>query len=152
MAVPDSIGPPDPIFFGGHVIGEEAVKKTEDVGSLVVFTLQVSPNHLGCSRSKQDRCDQVVSHRCMPTGSPCITSGTWKWSLIGRRRCPMGSGFCISQRSSSTAPPILTALIRRSTPSNSRLPWQRQPFYCQNESTSPFKIKRQLLSNLQQSD
>uniref|UniRef100_A0A3Q2ZKL8 Integrin alpha-3-like n=1 Tax=Kryptolebias marmoratus TaxID=37003 RepID=A0A3Q2ZKL8_KRYMA len=35
------IGPPDPIFFSGHVIGEEAMKKTEDIGSLVVFTLQV---------------------------------------------------------------------------------------------------------------
>ncbi|KAM4535468.1 integrin alpha-3-like isoform 1-T1 [Fundulus diaphanus] len=32
---------PGPIFFSGHVIGEQAMKRTDDVGSLVVFTFQV---------------------------------------------------------------------------------------------------------------
>ncbi|XP_047212380.1 integrin alpha-3-like isoform X2 [Girardinichthys multiradiatus] len=32
---------PGPIFFSGHVIGEQAMKMTEDIGSLVVFTFQV---------------------------------------------------------------------------------------------------------------
>ncbi|KAM4717104.1 integrin alpha-3-like [Anableps anableps] len=32
---------PGPIFFSGHVVGERAMKKTEDVGSLVVFIFQV---------------------------------------------------------------------------------------------------------------
>uniref|UniRef100_A0A3B3V5I9 Integrin alpha-3-like n=1 Tax=Poecilia latipinna TaxID=48699 RepID=A0A3B3V5I9_9TELE len=30
-----------PLFFGGHVVGERAMKSTEDVGSPVVFTFQV---------------------------------------------------------------------------------------------------------------
>ncbi|XP_070408811.1 integrin alpha-3 isoform X2 [Nothobranchius furzeri] len=33
--------PPGPVFFSGQVIGEQAVKNMEDIGSLVVFTLQV---------------------------------------------------------------------------------------------------------------
>ncbi|XP_029282527.1 integrin alpha-3-like isoform X2 [Cottoperca gobio] len=32
---------PGPASFSGHVIGESAMKKTEDVGSLLLFTLQV---------------------------------------------------------------------------------------------------------------
>lgn len=32
---------PGPIFFSGHVVGERAMKRTEDVGSLVVFAFQV---------------------------------------------------------------------------------------------------------------
>ncbi|XP_027898372.1 integrin alpha-3-like [Xiphophorus couchianus] len=32
---------PGSVFFGGHVVGERAMKSTEDVGSLVVFTFQV---------------------------------------------------------------------------------------------------------------
>ncbi|XP_075939523.1 integrin alpha-3-like isoform X1 [Anarhichas minor] len=35
------ITPPGPVSFGGHVIGESAVKETEDVGSLLLFTFQV---------------------------------------------------------------------------------------------------------------
>ncbi|XP_029944729.1 integrin alpha-3-like [Salarias fasciatus] len=35
------IHPPGPAFFSGHVIGESAMRKTEDVGSLLLFTLQV---------------------------------------------------------------------------------------------------------------
>lgn len=35
------IRPPGPVFFSGHVIGESAMKKTEDIGSLLLFTLQV---------------------------------------------------------------------------------------------------------------
>ncbi|XP_026202276.1 integrin alpha-3-like [Anabas testudineus] len=35
------INPPGPIFFSGHVVGESAVKKTEDIGSLLLFTFQV---------------------------------------------------------------------------------------------------------------
>ncbi|XP_071319884.1 integrin alpha-3-like isoform X2 [Trachinotus anak] len=44
--------PPGPTSFSGHVIGESAMKKTEDVGSLLLFTFQVHINgkplgHLG---------------------------------------------------------------------------------------------------------
>ncbi|XP_026181934.1 integrin alpha-3-like isoform X2 [Mastacembelus armatus] len=35
------IRPPGPAFFSGHVIGESAMKKTEDIGSLLLFILQV---------------------------------------------------------------------------------------------------------------
>ncbi|XP_027132037.1 integrin alpha-3 isoform X2 [Larimichthys crocea] len=35
------ISPPGPISFSGDVIGELSMKKTEDVGSLLLFTLQV---------------------------------------------------------------------------------------------------------------
>uniref|UniRef100_A0A671VA74 Integrin alpha-3-like n=1 Tax=Sparus aurata TaxID=8175 RepID=A0A671VA74_SPAAU len=35
------INPPGSASFSGHVIGESAMKKTEDVGSLLLFTLQV---------------------------------------------------------------------------------------------------------------
>nr|XP_054603174.1 integrin alpha-3 isoform X2 [Nothobranchius furzeri] len=35
------INPPGPVFFSGQVIAEQAVKNMEDIGSLVVFTLQV---------------------------------------------------------------------------------------------------------------
>ncbi|XP_041812196.1 integrin alpha-3-like isoform X2 [Chelmon rostratus] len=35
------VNPPGPTSFSGHVIGESAMKKTEDVGSLLLFTLQV---------------------------------------------------------------------------------------------------------------
>nr|XP_057904364.1 integrin alpha-3-like [Doryrhamphus excisus] len=35
---------PGPVFFGGHVVGESAMRTTEDVGSPLVFTLQV---HVG---------------------------------------------------------------------------------------------------------
>ncbi|KAF6734965.1 Integrin alpha-3 [Oryzias melastigma] len=43
---------PGPTFFSGHVIGESAIKKMEDIGSLLLFTFQVnlhgnSPGHLG---------------------------------------------------------------------------------------------------------
>lgn len=38
---PDSINPPGPISFSGHVVGELAMKKTEDIGSLLLFTFQV---------------------------------------------------------------------------------------------------------------
>ncbi|XP_029363981.1 integrin alpha-3-like isoform X2 [Echeneis naucrates] len=46
------INPPGPTPFGGHVTGESAMKKTEDVGSLLLFTFQVHINrkllsHLG---------------------------------------------------------------------------------------------------------
>lgn len=37
----DRVNPPGPTSFSGHVIGESAMKKTEDVGSLLLFTLQV---------------------------------------------------------------------------------------------------------------
>ncbi|KAM9392482.1 integrin alpha-3-like isoform 2-T3 [Pholidichthys leucotaenia] len=32
---------PGPVFFSGHVIGESAMKKTEDIGTLLLFTFQV---------------------------------------------------------------------------------------------------------------
>ncbi|XP_054908189.1 integrin alpha-3-like isoform X2 [Poeciliopsis prolifica] len=32
---------PGSVFFGGHVVGEQAMKSTEDVGSPVIFTFQV---------------------------------------------------------------------------------------------------------------
>ncbi|XP_029015438.1 integrin alpha-3-like isoform X3 [Betta splendens] len=35
------INPPGPTFFGGQVIGESAIKKTKDIGSLLLLTLQV---------------------------------------------------------------------------------------------------------------
>ncbi|XP_037647357.1 integrin alpha-3-like isoform X2 [Sebastes umbrosus] len=35
------ISPPGPASFSGHVVGESAMKKTEDVGSLLLFTFQV---------------------------------------------------------------------------------------------------------------
>ncbi|XP_070779451.1 integrin alpha-3-like [Enoplosus armatus] len=35
------INPPGPASFSGHVIGESAMKKTGDVGGLLIFTLQV---------------------------------------------------------------------------------------------------------------
>ncbi|XP_036946134.1 integrin alpha-3-like isoform X1 [Acanthopagrus latus] len=35
------INPPGPASFSGHVIGESAMKKTEDIGTLLHFTLQV---------------------------------------------------------------------------------------------------------------
>ncbi|XP_038565411.1 integrin alpha-3-like isoform X2 [Micropterus salmoides] len=35
------ISPPGPVAFSGHVIGESAMVKTADVGSLLLFTLQV---------------------------------------------------------------------------------------------------------------
>ncbi|XP_070838183.1 integrin alpha-3-like isoform X2 [Chaetodon trifascialis] len=35
------INPPGPASFSGHVIGESAMKRTEDVGSLLLFTFQV---------------------------------------------------------------------------------------------------------------
>ncbi|XP_044037792.1 integrin alpha-3-like isoform X2 [Siniperca chuatsi] len=38
------INPPGPTSFSGHVIGESAMEKTEDVGSLLLFTLQVHNN------------------------------------------------------------------------------------------------------------
>ncbi|XP_039979414.1 integrin alpha-3-like isoform X2 [Xiphias gladius] len=46
------INPPGPTSFSGHVIGESAMKKTEDIGSLLLFTFQVNINgkplgHLG---------------------------------------------------------------------------------------------------------
>ncbi|XP_040919314.1 integrin alpha-3-like isoform X2 [Toxotes jaculatrix] len=46
------INPPGPTSFSGHVIGESAMRKTEDIGSLLLFTLQVHINgkplgHLG---------------------------------------------------------------------------------------------------------
>ncbi|XP_008293038.1 integrin alpha-3-like [Stegastes partitus] len=36
------ISSPGPASFSGHVIGESAMKKTEDVGSLLLFTFQVT--------------------------------------------------------------------------------------------------------------
>ncbi|KAJ0058243.1 hypothetical protein NL108_012040 [Boleophthalmus pectinirostris] len=46
------LNPPDPIYFSGHVMGESAIKKTSDIGSLVTFDFQVqksgrSLHHLG---------------------------------------------------------------------------------------------------------
>ncbi|XP_034448730.1 integrin alpha-3-like isoform X3 [Hippoglossus hippoglossus] len=38
------ISSPGPASFSGHVIGESATKKTEDVGSLLLFTFQVHVN------------------------------------------------------------------------------------------------------------
>nr|XP_046270216.1 integrin alpha-3-like isoform X2 [Scatophagus argus] len=35
------INPPGPASFSGHVVGESAMKRTKDVGSLLVFTFQV---------------------------------------------------------------------------------------------------------------
>ncbi|KAG8006599.1 Integrin alpha-3 [Nibea albiflora] len=35
------VNPPGPVSFSGHVIGELSMKKTEDIGSLLLFTLQV---------------------------------------------------------------------------------------------------------------
>ncbi|XP_008293039.1 integrin alpha-3-like [Stegastes partitus] len=44
------ISSPGPASFSGHVIGESAMKKTEDVGSLLLFTFQDCVHGLNCVR------------------------------------------------------------------------------------------------------